>query len=336
MNQSVSADQAWRQIYETMDAYLAAEPWNVFRPDEAVGVHDVEAGRTGWVNVMGPDIGPGVMIHFARESFFAFCTDWEIVEEATEEDGEFMAAVQDGGHMFFGPKSGLMRDEKARLADFGLKYKRGQWPAVWRMRPGRRISQPVEADVRWLDTLLHQVIAAAEWVQANGRERLDEGALVTRRRDAAGGEWENVWEEIDEPLPDAFLGTVDELRLERLAREARPAQGGWLFDRFVFPAMVGERGDEHLTTAHLLVDYDSGLILSSTAAEEVLDPTPHRDEIMKVLENAEFWPEAFIVRNMRSLLVLEPIAERLDIELLSARELPPLEEAKAKLLSMKL
>ena len=326
--QSSPTRAQWLRLYRAADAFRDLAPWEWMDDDRIFGVQCPETGKIHYCCVLG-----------AMKEVFAL-----IAYEGTEGLEGYLKMLS--GEVTIGPmiseyqlcleasfndRTYLAPRDLAVIRDLGLKYRgRNAWPLFRHHMPGFFPWHLSAVQAGTLATCLEQAIDVLPRCAEN-RQLLTEPDTARHfvRVLEASSDGEAKW--LDKMLAPAPLKQkapedipINEIAIARLRRSPKKKSGDWEIGYAYAPTCIQEHRDERPYMARMLVlvDVQSGFVLSMglEAPEEHLKE--FRETLISCLEEAQQWPQRFLVNHENATTLATPIAKALGITLKQVDELP--------------
>jgi hypothetical protein len=323
---SPSRDQ-WLRLYRAADAFRDLAPWEWMDDDRIFGVQCPETGQIYYCCVLG-----------ALKEVFAL-----IAYEGAEGlegylktlSGEITAGPLITEHQLclaatFDDRSCQEPRDLAVIRDLGLKYRgRNAWPLFRHHMPGLFPWHLSAAQAGALATCLEQGVDVLS--RYAGDRRLLTGPAMGRhlvRVLETSPDGETKW--CDKTLVPAPLQhnapniPINEIGIARLRRSPKKHSGDWEIGYAYFPACIQEHREErpYMTRLLVIVDVQSRFILSMGLEAPDKHLPAFRDTLLSCLEEAQQWPQRFLVNHENAATLAAPIAKALGITLKRVDDLP--------------
>ena len=262
-------------------------------------------------------------------------------------------------------------NDRATAKKLGYNFTgRNVWPQFRSMRPGYYPWPVTESEARYLTHCLDQARLVAIHLQENagwldppkknhylvrvprrGNVKDGEdpsGTKAAARNFSAAAEqpglftyigasdelsWRSEWRTpaplVETPLP---VFPLDEVRLQRIENACRTRGGIWEIDAFYSPSPIDGDDRPYFPYTYLCVDQHSGMIFDSVLAEPSRWPSDFPQALLATIEKNKLLPNPLWLRNGPLLELLKPLALHLGVEMVAAKKLPSLDEAKREML----
>ena len=218
-----------------------------------------------------------------------------------------------------GDREELENEERKAMRDLGFRYRgRGRWPIFRSIIPGHW-PWYVNADgARFLTIALDNVRDVAERI---GQGMLDLYAgrapsevLTQSLRD---GVWRDEWEPLRPPVLPVEDHQADTERLQSISRSTPVGSAVWEVAASYIPtgAQDGRGTRPYLPTLVMVVEGNSGLILTARMLGRVPSVAEKQEPVLELLEQAERLPGGLVCDQDGAADLLAPIASALGIGL---------------------
>ena len=218
-----------------------------------------------------------------------------------------------------GDREELENAERKAMRDLGLRYRgRGRWPIFRSIIPGHWPWYVNADEARFLTIALDNVRDVAERI---GQGMLDLYAgrapsevLTQSLRD---GVWRDEWEPLRPPVLPVEDHQADTDRLQSISRSTPIGSAVWEVAASYIPtgAQDGRGTRPYLPTLVMVVEGDSGLILTARMLGRVPSVAEKQEPVLELLEQAERLPGGLVCARDGAADLLAPIASALGIGL---------------------
>jgi hypothetical protein len=349
----------WARVIGTL------APWEWMEETDLFGVQDPVTGEIGFVSVMGA-LGEyrAIAVYRGIEGLLGWIDFHSALELDPElPDAARLLLETPHLHVSFSDSALFEKRDRDLLKGVGLKFTGGR-PLFRSSRPGYHPWYVTREEARLLIHTLSQTFIIAERLAEDPdslvfsedgehatflvRVSHEQGSdnhpsgygtpaemLGRGPRSAPPGTPELVWEDriqkislrrpqmVPLAIEAAVLSKLQRLTQTQLEMEA---------DLFMGPGAVGKRGDRPAAIYMLmLADHESGFIFGfeAMAAEQGLAAmyADAANRLARFFLKAQLLPKRLMIRSDRLFELLEPLTQKLNIELFRADELPAIEEA---------
>jgi len=357
----------WRALYDKANAFREIACWKWMSDADVFGVQNPNNDEIGYCCVLG-EMGEvfGLVVYLGGEGLEIHN---KIQSGRLHPDSAELRYGQKCLTLRFSNRGDLDKTELATAKKLGYNFKgRNVWPQFRSMRPGYCPWHLTENEANFLTECLEQARLVA--VRLKDRTlRLDppkKNHYLVRvpRRDTSVGSadrtsntataepsspgargmtfpdvapidlcWRDEWRPTA-PLRRITLPTypIDDVRLRRIKNTCHGGDGIWEIDAFYTPSPIAGEDRPYFPYAFLCVDHDSGMILDTTLAEPSKWPSDFPNALLKIFESTHILPSTLWLGNGPLVELIEPLANRLGIEVMAAKKLPSLADAKRELL----
>ena len=218
-----------------------------------------------------------------------------------------------------GDREELENEERKAMRDLGLRYRgRGRWPIFRSAIPGHWPWYVNADEARFLTIALDNVRDVAERI---GQGMLDLYAgrapsevLTQSLRD---GVWRDEWEPLRPSVLPVEDHQADTERLQSISRSTPIGSALWEVTASYIPtgAQDGRGTRPYLPTLVMVVEGDSGLILTVRMLGRVPSVAEKQEPVLELLEQADRLPGGLVCDRDGAADLLVPIASALGIGL---------------------
>ena len=340
MPEPAPTNDEWRQLYQAATRLKEVAPWEWMEETDVFGVQNPETKDLGFASVMG-QLGEhlAVAVYLGAEGLYRFWAFEKVAPTAPPE------ALLELPHLqaSFEDRSALSDRDRAVIKELGLKFRgRQAWPLFRSYRPGFFPWYLEAPEARFLRHVLEQTMDVAPRFKEDPAllATPDENSYLVRVPREEGGAlaWEDRVVAVPPPEPETIPIRLDAKVLEQVRRLSRTLQALEV-DLYMLQTLVGERGARPYTPYMLLVvDSASGFILGS----ELLTADPNLSamlgsiplRLLAVIARFGALPGEIRVRSPLLLQLLQPVAERVGVEVVRTRAMPSLAAARRSLTRM--
>ena len=307
----------WLALHAAFRSYCEARPWERLSNEDVLVVNDPLGHFRGYCVALGDGgVAYGLGVYLGDRGLLNYLTTITSEEEPCGvealERGMALSAV-------LGDREELGNEERKAMRELGLRYRgRGRWPVFRSVIPGHWPWYLGGDEARFLTVALDNVRDVAARV---GRGTLDLYAgrdpseVLTRTlRD---GVWRDEWEPLRPPALPAEEHRADTDRVQSIGRSKPVGPVIWEVTASYIPTGVQEgRGTRpYLPTLVMMVECDSGLILTMRMLGRVPSAAERQEPVLELLERADRLPGAVVCDREETAALLAPITRALDIGL---------------------
>ena len=325
----------WRDLHEAFGEYCRLTPWQWLTDSDLIAIEHPSGEYMGYCTVVGSagrEFGLAVFLGDEGLSYLMALMANEIPPQSPD------ALVRMNALTAILTDRGALDDaDRAIIRKLGLKYRgRGKWPLFRNTTPGFEPWR-FEADhAVFMTTAIHNVLDVSSRI-ARGElsAHSEEDASLVLNRVLRDGAWRDEWKPFIPPPPPPPVPAYGEPeRLRRLA-DGKPV-GTWVWEVsiFIVPAPVQERrgARPYYTTALLVVDSDSGLVLDMRDAGHAPTEAEQQELLVGLLERVEMAPSEIVTATESTARVAHSIFAPLGIRVWIG-ETPALDDAQQAMLS---
>jgi len=322
--------QAWQGLYEATIAFKDLECWEWMYDSDLFGVQNPETGEVGYCCVLG-NLGEVLALNVYQgteglESYWRLHDQSEPPEQSTLIDAYALFSVQACLMASFEDRSELHNRDRAQIRELGLKFRgKKEWPMFRSYLPGYQPWFLTPEEVQVLAVALQQAVEVGsvfrdhpDWLVPPDR---NEGRYLVRVLE--DGKWIDTWQQPAEYETPRVEPVFNEVLLARLKGAGLQRKDAWLTDCVLLPMGIQE-GERPYYPYGFIVLGSEGAVLSM----ELLKPDAVENEVpdkfMGLLEDMECLPQTLLVGSEKTLALLEPVAEKLEISIQYAEEHPML------------
>ena len=341
MKEPLPSNEVFTRLLETAAEFSHARCWEWMSDTDIFGVQDPGHGDVGYCCVMG-NAGQlfGLAVYLGSEGLLAY----EMVATGVLEPGDLeVLSYQRCLMVDFEDRRALRPYDLDLIKTSGLKFRgRKSWPRFTSYRPGYVPWKLTVEEARFLTIAIQQALSVA--LRFKEDEALldspDPGEIFFVRVPANEGDaqtWTDQWlEPAAVEVEDYPLDSLEQVRLQRIAKRISSRPGTWEIDLFLAPMIIGEKTEPEERPSYgrvfLCVDHDSFSILDSLVTSPADGLAGLRIRFIQLLETHLVVPENILVRKNEVFDLLQPIAEHLGIELSITESLPALDQARDALM----
>ena len=309
--------EQWLALHHAFQSYCEARPWERLANEDVLVVNDPLGHFRGYCVALGDGgVVYGLGVHLGDRGLLNYLATMTSEDEPCGvealERGLALSAV-------LGDREELGNDERKAMRELGLRYRgRGRWPIFRSVIPGHWPWYLGGDEARFLTVALDNVRDVAQRIGQGTLDLYagrDPGEVLTRTlRD---GVWRDEWEPLRPPALPAEEHRADPYRLQSIGRSKPMDPVVWEVTASCIPTGVQDgRGTRpYLPTLVLVVESDSGLILTVRMLGRVPSTTERQEPVLELLERADRLPGAVVCDREETAALLVPITRALDIGL---------------------
>ena len=307
--------EQWLALHHAFRRYCEAKPWERLANEDVLAVNDPLGHFKGYCVALGDGgVAYGLGVYLGDRGLLNYLTTMTSEDEPVDvevlERGVALTAV-------LGDREELENAERKAMRDLGLRY-RGRWPIFRSIIPGHWPWYVNADEARFLTIALDNVRDVAERI---GQGMLDLYAgrapsevLTQSLRD---GVWRDEWEPLRPPVLPVEDHQADTERLQSISRSTPVGSAVWEVAASYIPtgAQDGRGTRPYLPTLVMVVEGNSGLILTARMLGRVPSVAEKQEPVLELLEQAERLPGGLVCDQDGAADLLAPIASALGIGL---------------------
>ena len=327
--------QEWRNLYQAAIELKKIGCWNWMEDSDLFGVQNPETGKIGYCCVLGA-IGQvfGLVVYLGTKGLedCLKIRSGEILPEDFD-----MIHFQDCLMSSFDDRNFLKKPDLQTIKSLKLNFRGSKaWPLFRRYEPGYEPWYLNREEAVFLTIALEQAKDIALRFKTNSKlldSPIEGGYLVkAASSEKEGLAWRDEWLK---PTPfgkkEPVIPNVDEIRLQRIKKEAAQSHMVMEIDFFYTPFVITEGEKPYFPYLLLCVDHKPGMILKHHIANHKDYLMEFQNQILNLIEMVKSLPKEIRVKKKESFALLELIASKLGIKLTLAKNLHALEEAKEEM-----
>ncbi len=325
------SDQLWDTFYQKAVALKKTAPWDWITEEQMFAVKDPYSERIGFCLLMGR-LGEhyALNIYLGEEGLLSYYN-------VAEYEGNYYYDVmfrQKSIMCSFEDRKMLENSEIKRIKKLGFSFRgKNGWPLVRKYDPGLvPWFLEDETDILFLISTIEQTLLLAEEYKDHVDDLSpdDEMLFRTSLKTKNGLRWKSEKLKTD-PLIRKWLGNhplpqpmINQIRLEQLAKTLSGSEQIWIADASFLPSPIKDnnRKRPYFPLVFLIIDEQSQQILHFALLNKDTSHTGIPLEFMNFLEKRGQIPSKIVFVHAETEALLEPIADRLHIEILSSMHEP--------------
>jgi hypothetical protein len=316
----------WKALYEVAVEFRKAEPWAWIRETDIFGVQNPKTGEIGYCCIMG-ELGEvmAIAIYEGTEGLQSYLKIRKGQIKPGDPDALFMQKCL---MLSFENGKFVEEDDKEIIDELGLKFRgRNAWPVFRSYQPGYFPWFLNRDEVLYMTLALRQAMEICLRIKKDGKilHAPKRNYYLVRAAEEKAGKffWKDEWKA---PAPvskkaEALNEPVNEVRVQKLKKTAKPATAVWEIDFFHTPTPVMQGERPVFPYAIMLMDNDTGLILEMHLAETAAYQREFLDKFLGCIEKTSVIPLEILVKKEEAAGLLGPYAGRLNIKLSMVRKL---------------
>lgn len=322
----------WRKLYDAAIDFKKIAPWEWMWDSDIFGVQAHENGEVGYCCILGRNREVfGLIVYLGSEGLEGYL---RVVSGDVDMKDPDVLHIKDCLSASFEDKKDLSKDDMSVMKQLGLKFEgENAWPQFRSYHPGYLPWQLTKDEAVFLTLCLEQskdvCLRFKEFPDM--LKPLKANHYFTRIAKKENGilKWNDAWlEPMSLRKVVMMRQSIDEKRLERLIQTADRQKMTWEVDFFYAPAYIAEKGKRpYFPLVLLWVDQHSYFIFFV----HVTTYDKYRIEFIRqclcAFESAKMLPGEIQVRKRELLVYLEPLGQRLGIEIKLVKKLKAVDEA---------
>ncbi len=319
--------EEWKELYQAAKEFGDIKPWEWMIETDIFGVQNPLTGEIGYCCIMG-ELGEvlAMAVYLGTEGLQGYI---DIIEGLVGPDDPDSMFSQDCLIVSFEDRDDIEKEDKALIKKLGLKFSgKRAWPLFRRYEPGYFPSPIYSKDIQYLTVVLQQAKDVCLRLKKD-EEFLNppEENLYLVRIHGSSGNWEDAWIE-PSPVKKTFATTqLDELRIQKIKKIAKPSAAVWEVDFFYVPTPI-EAERPYYPYAIMISDSNSGFIHNMQLSNRSEYSAAFPAYFLSCLENNAMAPSEILVRREEVFELLQPFTMKLGIKLNMVRSLPAIDNAR--------
>ena len=309
--------EQWLALHHAFRHYCEAKPWERLSNEDVLAVNDPLGHFKGYCVALGDGgVAYGLGVYLGDRGLLNYLTTMTSEDEPVDvemlERGLALTAI-------LGDREELENEERKAMRDLGLRYRgRGRWPIFRSVIPGHWPWYVNADEARLLTIALDNVRDVAERI-GQGMLDLYAGRAPSEvlTQSLRGGVWRDEWELLRPPVLPVEDHQADTDRLQSISRSTPVGSAVWEVTASYIPtgAQDGRGTRPYLATLVMVVEGDSGLILTARMLGRVPSVAEKQEPVLELLEQAERLPGGLVCDRDGTADLLAPIASALGIGL---------------------
>ena len=309
--------EQWLALHHAFRRYCEAKPWEQLANEDVLVVNDPLGHFKGYCVALGDGgVAYGLGVYLGDRGLLNYLTTMTSEDEPVDvemlERGLALTAIM-------GDREELENEERKAMRDLGLRYRgRGRWPIFRSVIPGHWPWYVNADEARFLTIALDNVRDVAERI-GQGMLDLYAGRAPSEvlTRSLRDGVWRDEWELLRPSVLPVEDHRADTDRLQSISRSTPVGSAVWEVTASYIPtgAQDGRRTRPYLPTLVMVVEGDSGLILTVRMLGRVPSVADKQEPVLELLEQAERLPGGLVCDRDGTAELLAPIASALGIGL---------------------
>ncbi len=325
--------ETWRELYNTAIKLADLDPWDWIEDHNLFAIKAPGYEDLGFCNIIGKsDTFHALFIHKGIEGL-------SNLYDLAGYEGEYYLDIilrQTGLQLTFTDRDQLENSELKLIKKLNLRFRgKNAWPVFRKFKP-EILTTPIqsEREACFLLQALKLVVEISVHRNEYQSDLFEHEENVTVFRSPEFGKtqkWSkatvNFTREL-EAFPNFPETPFNQIKLELLAQTLPQTDDSWIVDYMLTPVPVKESDtDEHpfFMRAFMVIDELSELILKQNVFIKTDYAAKMTTEFLNIIEDKGVIPQTIIVKNHETWAYLEPIVDRLEIELFFEPYIPVLD-----------
>lgn len=326
----------WKALYEAAAEFRKAAPWEWVKETDVFGVRNPKTGEIGYCCLMGE---MGEMLALAVYEGTEGLQGYLKIRRGQIKPGNPDALyVQKCLMLSFENKKLLQEDDLEIIDELGLAFRgRNAWPVFRSYKPGYFPWFLKRDEVSYMTIALRQAMTVFIRMKHNG-ELLNgprKNLYLVRTLDPKGGtsDWEDEWQT---PAPIERNGEildepVNEIKIQKLKKTAKPATAVWEIDFFHTPTPVMQGERPVFPYAIMIMDHDTRFIFDMHLAASPAYQGEFLGTFLDCLEQTSIIPLEILVRKNEAARLIGPYTNRLNIKVSLVKKLHGIDHARREM-----
>jgi len=321
-----------KTLYRAASEFRKLAPWEWMDDSEVFGVQNPGTGEIGYCCVLG-----------AMEEVFAlvvYLGAKGLKVHLDIQDGKFEPEDPDVGFMqdclmaSFENKEDMDKDDIRLIKRLNLNFRGSHaWPMFKRYKPGYFPWHPDREEVLFLTDALAQASEVCRQLLENEdiETPADDGLYLVRVCRVEDGKtvWGDEWKKPESVGETSFtIEPINELRLQRLKREAKPTAAVWEIDFFYSPTPIDEGGRPYYPYTIMIADHNTGVIYDVYLSHRPGHEKEFMEHFLLCIENLKQIPKEIKVSKEETAKFFESYTAFLQIKLSHAKRLDAVDSAR--------
>jgi hypothetical protein len=335
MRKSEPSLEEWKTLYNAAIEFRKIEPWEWMKETDVFGVQNPQSGEVGYCCIMG-ELGEvlAMAVYLGTEGLQGYKKIQKGQIKAGDPDSLY---IQDCLMLSFEDKRFVDQEDRQIINDLGFNFRgRNSWPLFRSYKPGDFPWFLSRDEVLYMTSVLQQAKEICLRLKEN-KELLSppkKNRYLLRVPETKGSMivWKDEWREPAPLKKVKYLDEkVDEVRIQRIRKTAKPTPVIWEIDFFYTPTPIAEGERPYFPYAIMLIDRDSGFILDMHLARKVVYKKEFLEKFLSCIEKMTILPLEILVRKEEVVNLLEPYTSRLNIKLSVVKRLENIDNARREM-----
>jgi hypothetical protein len=336
MKYSEPSLKEWKNLYEAAIKIRGIEPWEWMKETDIFGVQNPKTGEIGYCCIIG-ELGEvlAVAVYNGTEGLQGYNKIQKGQIKPEDSDSLF---IQDCLMLSFENRKFVQEDDREIINELGLKFRgKNAWPVFRSYKPGYFPWFLNMNEVLFMTDALQQAADVCFRLKENRKllhaPKKNQYLIKVFEEKGGIGFWKDEWME-PSPLKKKGEGIsepVDEIRIQRLKKTAKPVTAVWEIDFFHTPTPVLQGERPFFPHAIMIMDHDSSFILDMHIAGETGYRKEFIDKFLSCIEQSSSLPLEILVRKEEAVKLFEPYTLRLNIKLSRVKNLHNIDHARREI-----
>lgn len=335
MRKSEPSLEEWKTLYDAAIEFRKIEPWEWMKETDVFGVQNPQNGEVGYCCIMG-ELGEvlAMAVYLGTEGLQGYIKILKGQINPNELDSLY---IQDCLMLSFEDKRFVDQEDRQIINELGFKFRgRNSWPLFRSYKPGYFPWFLSRDEALYMTSALQQAKEVCLRLKENKKllSPPKKNLCLTRVPETRDGMivWKDEWRE-PAPLKKVEYSDekVDEVRIQRIRKTAKPTTMIWEIDFFYAPTPIAEGERPYFPYAIMLIDRDSGFILDMHLARKTGYKKEFLEKFLSCIEKMSILPLEILVRKEEVVNLLEPYTSLLNIKLSVVKRLENIDNARREM-----
>lgn len=335
MRKSEPSLEEWKTLYDAAIEFRKIEPWEWMKETDVFGVQNPQNGEVGYCCIMG-ELGEvlAMAVYLGTEGLQGYM---KILKGQINPDEPDSLYIQDCLMLSFEDKRFVDQEDRQIINELGFKFRgRNSWPLFRSYKPGYFPWFLSRDEALSMTSALQQAKEVCLRLKENKKllSPPKKNLCLTRVPETRDGMivWKDEWRE---PAPLKKVGysdeKVDEVRIQRIRKTAKPTTMIWEIDFFYSPTPIAGGERPYFPYAIMLIDRDSGFIFGMHFARETGYEKEFLEKFLSCIEKMSILPLEILVRKEEVVNLLGHYTSRLNIKLSVVKRLENIDNARREM-----
>jgi len=327
--------EEWKTLYDAAIEFRKIEPWEWMKETDVFGVQNPQSGEVGYCCIMG-ELGEvlAMAVYSGTEGLQGYK---KIQKGQIKPDDPDSLYIQDCLMLSFEDRRFIEEDDRQIINELGFKFRgRNSWPLFRSYKPGYFPWFLSRDEALYMMSALQQAKEVCLRLKENKKllSPPKKNLYLIRLPETRVGMivWKDEWRE-PAPLKKVKYSDepVDEVRIQRIRKTAKPTHIIWEVDFFYTPTPIAEGERPYFPYAIMLIDRDSGFILDMHLARGAGYKKEFLEKFLSCIEKMSILPLEILVRKEEVVNLIEPYTSRLNIKLSVVKRLENIDNARREM-----